>query len=359
MGPKTYSIPQLRKQLEANTPKVYPGEPLDTPRPSTRSECKDGPRPCPYVSCRHHLYLDVNPHNGSIKFNFPDKEVWELEQTCSLDVAEEGGVELHVVGDLVGGISYQAVRSFISKRFPLLRDALSGFGPDDTNTGSRQVTDQEYRNERMLAAWKSGRTQREMAEEFSVSSTTAGDVVRRRLEDMSAEDREGAFRERNESLINERATLRQKLDREADKQQALQAKIDSLERDIKVQREILHKERSRAEKAERKLEQAESKVQKWAASPIEDEDHEAVRALSDAHGKGDKEAIDGLIKAVSHLEELLQVQAEVFDRKLAMLESERALERAMELADRALVKARGEGLADQPDNVVGGVDFSC
>src|SRR4051812_43658731 len=30
-------------------------------RPLRRADCANGPRPCPLVSCRHHLYLDVNP----------------------------------------------------------------------------------------------------------------------------------------------------------------------------------------------------------------------------------------------------------------------------------------------------------
>src|SRR5271170_95860 len=48
-------------------------------RPRTRAECVNGPRPCLFVSCKHNLYLDVNPETGSIKLNFPDKEIWELE----------------------------------------------------------------------------------------------------------------------------------------------------------------------------------------------------------------------------------------------------------------------------------------
>jgi len=59
------------------------------------------PRPCLYVSCRHHLYLDVNTQTGSVKFNFPDKEVWELEETCALDVAERGGITLEEVGKIM------------------------------------------------------------------------------------------------------------------------------------------------------------------------------------------------------------------------------------------------------------------
>lgn len=74
-------------------------EQLEADRPHTRAECREGVRPCPFVSCKYHLYLDVNPKNGHIKFNFPDAEVWELEETCSLDVAErEQGITLEEVG---------------------------------------------------------------------------------------------------------------------------------------------------------------------------------------------------------------------------------------------------------------------
>ena len=60
-------------------------------RPRWRSECEEGPRPCPFVACRHHLYLDVSPSTGTIKLNFPELEVWELGETCALDVAAQGG----------------------------------------------------------------------------------------------------------------------------------------------------------------------------------------------------------------------------------------------------------------------------
>ncbi len=69
--------------------------------PTLRSQCVNMPRPCLYVSCRHHLYLDVNEETGSVKFNFPDKEVWELEETCALDVADRGGITLEEVGSIM------------------------------------------------------------------------------------------------------------------------------------------------------------------------------------------------------------------------------------------------------------------
>ncbi len=74
---------------------------VDYERPINRSECRQAKRPCLYISCRYHLYLDVNPMTGSIKINFPDKEVWQLEETCALDVAERGGVTLEEVGEIM------------------------------------------------------------------------------------------------------------------------------------------------------------------------------------------------------------------------------------------------------------------
>lgn len=76
-------------------------EVVEYERPMTREECRSGERPCLYVSCRYHLYLDVNPVTGSIKINFPDKEPWELADTCALDVAEKGGITLEEVGDIM------------------------------------------------------------------------------------------------------------------------------------------------------------------------------------------------------------------------------------------------------------------
>ena len=70
-------------------------------RPRTRAECASGPRPCPHVSCKHHLYLDVSPYTGTIKINFPDIEVWEMRVSCALDIADNGGMRLEDVCDLM------------------------------------------------------------------------------------------------------------------------------------------------------------------------------------------------------------------------------------------------------------------
>jgi len=81
----------------------------DVERPRTREDCRDAPRPCPWVACKHHLYLDINPRTGSIKINFPDLEPWELAQTCALDVADGGGLTLEEIG-LITNLTRERVR---------------------------------------------------------------------------------------------------------------------------------------------------------------------------------------------------------------------------------------------------------
>lgn len=68
-------------------------------RPATRGECVDGVRPCPYVGCQYHLYLDVAA-GPNLKLNFPDLEPDELIESCALDVAEDGGRTLEDVARL-------------------------------------------------------------------------------------------------------------------------------------------------------------------------------------------------------------------------------------------------------------------
>lgn len=69
--------------------------------PRTRAECTDGPRPCPHVGCRYHLFLDVKPETGNLTMVFPDLEPGDLVHSCALDVAEAGGATLEEVGVLL------------------------------------------------------------------------------------------------------------------------------------------------------------------------------------------------------------------------------------------------------------------
>jgi hypothetical protein len=57
---KTIALKRLTRAELALGAALYPPV-TDVERPRTRAECKDEPRPCPWVACKHHLYLDINP----------------------------------------------------------------------------------------------------------------------------------------------------------------------------------------------------------------------------------------------------------------------------------------------------------
>ena len=94
---------------------------IDASRPRSRADCATGPRPCMFISCKHHLYLDVNPATGSIKLNFPDKEVWELSETCALDVADRGGITLEEVGSIMN-LTRERIRQVETRGLSKLRE---------------------------------------------------------------------------------------------------------------------------------------------------------------------------------------------------------------------------------------------
>jgi hypothetical protein len=101
MRPRSKTIAMKRLTREELRLGALLNPPVDIPRPSTRSQCESEIRPCPWVACKYHLYLDVNPETGSIKINFPDLEPWELSETCALDVADRNGITLEEVGEIM------------------------------------------------------------------------------------------------------------------------------------------------------------------------------------------------------------------------------------------------------------------
>lgn len=70
-------------------------------RPKTRADCKNISRPCPFVSCKYNLYLDVRPKTGSIKYNFKGKSVGKMKESCALDLTERRGMTLDEVGEVL------------------------------------------------------------------------------------------------------------------------------------------------------------------------------------------------------------------------------------------------------------------
>jgi hypothetical protein len=96
---RTISVKRMTKRELELGRLLYPE--VDVEKPQTRADCANGARPCPFVSCKHHLYLDVSARTGAIKLNFPDLEVWEMSETCALDVADRGGTTLEEVGAIM------------------------------------------------------------------------------------------------------------------------------------------------------------------------------------------------------------------------------------------------------------------
>src|SRR5882672_5657711 len=96
---RTISVKRMTKRGLEIGRLLYPETDYD--KPKTRADCADAPRPCPFVSCKHHLFLDVSARTGAIKLNFPDLEVWDMNETCALDVADRGGTTLEEVGAIM------------------------------------------------------------------------------------------------------------------------------------------------------------------------------------------------------------------------------------------------------------------
>jgi hypothetical protein len=97
---RTISVKRMTKRELELGRLLYP-DMDEAVRPQTRAECVGGERPCPFVSCQHHLYLDVSARTGAIKLNFPDLDVWEMSETCALDIADRGGTTLEEVGAIM------------------------------------------------------------------------------------------------------------------------------------------------------------------------------------------------------------------------------------------------------------------
>lgn len=98
-------------------------------RKRTMESCPPAEDFCPYVSCSMHLYLEVNSR-GNVQFNFPDLEVWELEETCALRVYDKyihemdgnrGRLPLRVIGRLLN-LTRERVRQIESKAISKVRE---------------------------------------------------------------------------------------------------------------------------------------------------------------------------------------------------------------------------------------------
>ena len=130
-------------------------------RPRTRGECPTE-RPCPWVSCRHHLYLDIQPRTGGIKLNFPDIGVEDMIESCSLDVADRGGATLEAAGAMLN-ITRERLRQLevmALARFADVADLLGLEAADLIDPGKRSAEGLDGCAAAILAALRRGECSR-------------------------------------------------------------------------------------------------------------------------------------------------------------------------------------------------------
>ena len=123
---RTISVKRMTKRELELGRMLYP-DVDEVERPHVRKDCAEAMRPCPFVSCQHHLYLDVSARTGAIKLNFPDLEVWEMTESCALDVADRGGTTLEEVGAIMN-LTRERIRQVEVKglaKLAALRDMTS------------------------------------------------------------------------------------------------------------------------------------------------------------------------------------------------------------------------------------------
>jgi len=126
------------------------------PHPRTRAECVHGPRPCPWVACRHNLLVDVS-FAGSLYYSraayaYLHGDGLPPAQSCVLDVvdAHPEGVPLEMIG-AVYGVTRQNADQYIESILPRLsRRADIGAVAAESGIGVRVRPPRSY-------IWTSGR----------------------------------------------------------------------------------------------------------------------------------------------------------------------------------------------------------
>lgn len=123
---RTTTGPRAERHKEMLRHLAEPWEPVHgAKRPRNRSECRGGPRPCPWASCRYHLALDVTSA-GSILHAFPGVELEDMPDTCALDVADRGAHSLDDVGARMN-VTHERVRQIEDQVAEKIRDRMAEF----------------------------------------------------------------------------------------------------------------------------------------------------------------------------------------------------------------------------------------
>jgi len=89
--------------------------------PATRGDCRDGPRPCPYLRCRFHLWLqeaEARPGRRHLqeRGGAPASALQpHTRMTCALDIAESGEKLTYAEIGALFGVSDERARVIAEK----------------------------------------------------------------------------------------------------------------------------------------------------------------------------------------------------------------------------------------------------
>ena len=72
-------------------------------RPKKRRDCRNVPRPCPFVSCRYNTFIDINSTSGKLKIVQNCECPTDMKiDNCALDIVDKyGALTLEEIGKII------------------------------------------------------------------------------------------------------------------------------------------------------------------------------------------------------------------------------------------------------------------
>ncbi len=98
--------------LQAELPALYAWRFSYPPRPRTRGDCASVPRPCPFISCKMNLHVELTKQGHLSLSHGEGADPLDVhpDESCALDVADRGESSQERVAHLLGGVTLEWIR---------------------------------------------------------------------------------------------------------------------------------------------------------------------------------------------------------------------------------------------------------